>query len=66
MTFKLKGIMWEIRLALKAVDSVKNEIVVKDMDEIITYLEKYHKGIDRKEVETAVWADREHLDGKGG
>jgi len=64
MKFKLKGIMWEINLALRAVGSVKNEIVVKDMDDIVSYLEKYHKGISRDEVEIAVWSDREHFDGK--
>ena len=59
MAFKLKGIMWEIRLALRSVGSVKDEIVVKDIDEIHKYLAKYHR-MDAEEVKKII----ESHDGK--
>jgi len=56
MTFKLKGIMWEIRLALRSVGSVKNEIVVKDIDDIHKYLAKYNR-MDKEEVKKIIESD---------
>jgi len=53
MSFNLNGVTWEIRLALRRVGSVKNEIVVSDIGDIHAYLEKYHK-MDKKEVKKVI------------
>ena len=53
MKFKLKGITWEIRLALRRAQSVKNEIVVSDIKEIYEYLAKYEK-MDEETVKKAI------------
>lgn len=53
MTFKLKGIIWEIKLALRRAGSIKNEIVVTDMEEIHEYLAKSNK-MDAKEVKKVI------------
>ena len=55
-TFNLKGINWEIRLALRRVGTVKNEIVVSDIGEIHEYLAKYSK-VDAKEVKKIIIDD---------
>jgi len=59
MTFKLKGIMWEVGLALRRVGSIKNEIVVTDIGDIHEYLAKYSK-MDAKEVKKVINDDHKH------
>ncbi len=61
--FKLKGIDWQIMLALRRVGSIKNDIVVKDTDEIYNYLEKYSK-LDAETVKKEIGFDCEHFNGK--
>ncbi len=63
MQFKLKGIEWQIRLALRRVGSVKNDIIVEEIEDVYTYLEKYSK-VDADTVKTKVGFDREHFNRK--
>lgn len=53
MKFKLNGINWQIRLALKRADSVKNEIIVDDIGGIHEYLAKSNK-MDREKVKEII------------
>jgi len=58
MSFKLKGIMWEIRLVLRGVGNIKNDIIVNDIGDKHEYLAKYHKR-DKKEVKKIIDDDHQ-------
>lgn len=59
MKFKLNGTSWEIKLALKRTDSMKNEIVVSDIKDIHAYLEQREK-MDRQKIKEIIDACDKH------
>ena len=59
MKFKLQGIMWEIRLALRRVGSIKNDIVVDDIGAIHEYLAADHR-MDKEAVKKIIDDCNEH------
>ena len=64
MTFKLNGTMWRIKYALQRVESLKNEFVTEDMEDVAQYLETV-SGIDKEKVKEIIRdADREFENGK--
>ena len=64
MTFKLNGTMWRIKYALQRVESLKNELVTEDMEDVAQYLETV-SGIDKEKVKEIIRdADREFENGK--
>ena len=61
--FKLRGVMYTIKLALRRVGSVKNEIVVSEMEEVYEYLAAANK-MDEEEIRKIVeHDDHEHQTG---
>ena len=54
--FNIDGIMYEIKFALRRVGSVKNEIVVNDMEGMYEYLAEANR-MDKKEIEKIVKHD---------
>jgi len=64
--FKLRGVMYTIKLALRRVGSVKNEIVVSEMDELYEYLASANR-MDAEEVKKVIgYDDHECEIGNGG
>ena len=59
MRFKLKGSLWEIRLALRRVGTIKNEIIVDDIKDIPAYLAADHR-MDKEEVKKIIHDSNEH------
>jgi len=56
--------MWRIKYALQRVESLKNEFVTEDMEDVAQYLDTV-SGIDKEKVKEIIRdADREFENGK--